>query len=485
MHTRLPWASIAARLPTGLLLLALAGGAAVFAGDGLRVVVFPYPMDYGEGPLLAQTRALAQGDGIYRADLSSPPYTIANYPPIYPLVLSTVARGAGPAFWYGRLLSWLSIVAAAALIAATVLALTGDREAAAVGGLFLLAFPAASYWASLYRVDALALALSLAGLYACVRRPDARWTVPLAATLLTAAIFTRQSYGLAAPLAAAAWLLGTGRPRLAAALLGLIAGLGAVGFAGLEWMTRGGFSLNIVTANLNEYQPGSLARYLADVWTLAPIALIAAGLFLLLGAGPRPASWRLAAPYLLGAAFVGLAIGKVGSNVNYLLELGAAVALSLGSLVAWLGRWRWARAAVILLLALDVTLMVLASPYRAVTHARLARVGDAERLEALVRAARGLVLADEDMGLLPRVGRPIYFQPFEMTQLARAGRWDQRPLVADIERQAFAAILIFAIPEVPLHRQRWTDEMLAAVERHYAISERVGRTLVFRPRSGG
>ena len=482
MRIRVKRSSLAALVPTVLLLLALAGGAAVFVWDGVRVVAYPYPMDYGEGPLLAQTRALGHGEGIYRRDLSSPPYTVSNYPPLYPLALSPVARLAGPAFWYGRLLSWLSVVAAALLVGSILQALTGDRLAAVIGGLFLLAFPPASYWASLYRVDALALALSLGGLCLCVRRPDSRWTTPLAALLFTAAIFTRQSYGLAAPLGAALWLAGTGRGRRALTLVGLVAVLGAAGFAGLEGLTRGGFSFNIVTANLNEYRPDSLARYLADVWALAPIALIAAGLFLLLAGWFRVPSWRLAAPYLIGAALSGLTIGKVGSNVNYLLELGAALAVSIGALLAWLGPRRWPRAAVALLLALDVTLMILASPYRAVTHSRLARPQDAERLDRLVRAASGIVLLDEDMGLLPLAGRPIHFQPFEMTQLARAGRWDQRPLLGEIERHAFAAVAIFTIADIPLHRERWTDEMLEAIGRRYAVAERIGQTLVFRPR---
>lgn len=472
-------------VPTGLLILALLGGAAVFVGDGARAVAFPYPMDYGEGPLLAQTRALGQGQSIYRSDLTSPPYTVSNYPPLYPLVLSPLARLAGPAFWYGRLLSWLSIVAASILIGLILHALTRDRLAAVIGGLFLLAFPPASYWSALYRVDALALALSLAGLCLCVRRPDGRWTVPVAALLLTAAIFTRQSYGLAAPIAAGVWLLATGRGRRAAGVIGLVAALGAALFAGLEWWTRGGFSFNIVTANLNDYRPGSLAWYLADVWVLMPIALAAAGLFLLCAGWLRVPSWRLVAPYLIGAALSGLTIGKVGSNVNYLLELGAAVALSIGALLAWL-RPRPAVAAVAaLLLALDVALMVLASPYRTVTHSRLSQYESAQRLERLVREARGIVLADEDIGLLVRAGRPIYLQPFEMTQLARAGRWDQRALLDDIERQAFAAILIYAIPEVPLHRERWTDEMLEVIGRRYGVEERAGQTLVYRPRRGG
>jgi hypothetical protein len=108
--------SLAAMLPTGVLLLVLLSAAAVFVGDGVRVVAFPYPADYGEGPLLAQTLRLGHLESIYRSDLTSPPYTVSNYPPLYPLVLSPLARLWGPAFWYGRLLSWLSVGAAAMLI---------------------------------------------------------------------------------------------------------------------------------------------------------------------------------------------------------------------------------------------------------------------------------------------------------------------------------------------------------------------------------
>ena len=472
-------------LPAGLLLLVLLGAAVVFAGDGIRVVVFPYPVDYGEGPLLGQTVRLGALEGIYRPAVTSPPYTVSNYPPLYPLLLSPLARLWGPAFWYGRLLAWLSVVAAAILIGIILLALTRDRLAALIGALSLLAFPPVSYWSSLYRVDALALALSLGGLCVCARGPRGRWTVPIAAGLLTAAIYTRQSYGLAAPVAACCWLLQTAGWRRAAALAGCIATLGAVLFVGLDVVTGGGFWLNTVTANINEYHPGDLGLYLWDVWTLMPLALLGAGAFLLSAGWFGVSSWRLVAPYLVGAALSGLTIGKVGSNVNYLIELGAAVSLSVGALMAWQRPRRPVYAAIALLLALDMALMVLASPYRTVTHARLAQGGTAQQLLGVVHATRGIVLADEDIGLLPLDRRPIYFQPFEMTQLARAGRWDQRPFLGDLERQAFAAILIYRIPEVPLHRTRWTDEMLATIERRYALEQRVGQTDVYRPRPGG
>ena len=60
-------------LPVGVLLLVLAAGAGLFMADGARVVRFPYPMDYGEGPLLDQTRRLGRFERLYRSDLTTPP----------------------------------------------------------------------------------------------------------------------------------------------------------------------------------------------------------------------------------------------------------------------------------------------------------------------------------------------------------------------------------------------------------------------------
>jgi hypothetical protein len=475
--------SLAAVLPAGILLLVLLAAAAAFAVAAARSITFPYPLDYGEGPLLAQTVRLGHLEGIYRSDVTFPPYVVSNYPPVYPLVLSPLTRLWGPAFWYGRLISSLSIITAAVLIGLILRSLTGDPLASAIGALSLLAFPPAAYWALLYRVDALALALSLAGLYLCAQRPHGRWTVPIAALLLTAAIYTRQSYGLAAPLAACGWLIHTAGWRRAVALAASVAVLGVAVFALLDLASGGGFRFNIVTANINTYDPGSLLWYLSDLWTLMPLAVIGTGVYALSAGWFGVPSCRLIGPYLVGAVLSALTIGKVGSNVNYLLEAGAAVSLSLGALLAWQRPHRLVHAGIALLLILDMSLMVLASPYRAVNHARIAQHEAARQLLGIVHGSRGIVLADEEIGLLPLDGRTIYFQPFEMTQLARAGRWDQRAFLADIERQAFATLLLYRLPGVPLHRTRWTDEMLAAIDRRYVLEKRIGQTDVYRPRT--
>ena len=153
------------------------------------------------GPSSTNLYAWRASENIYHRDLSQPPYTIANYPPLFPLVQVPFVWLAGPALWYGRVISALSVVLAAVFLGLALHALTKNWLAAVAGGLTLLAFPYILSWSPLNRVDSLALGLSMAGLYVVARWPASRKGRIAAAVLLTASIFTKQSFALAAPLA--------------------------------------------------------------------------------------------------------------------------------------------------------------------------------------------------------------------------------------------------------------------------------------------
>src|SRR5687768_5482143 len=170
------------------------------------VVRHRYSLDYGEAPLVDQAMRLASGQNIYRADISTPPYTISNYPPLYVALVAASVKllGASPSFFVGRMISILSTWAASILLMLIVYAPTRDRFAALSAGMIFLAFPFVLYWSPLLRIDMLALALSLAGL--CLLAAGLKGGQPVSprrligvALLLVAAIYTRQSYGLAAP----------------------------------------------------------------------------------------------------------------------------------------------------------------------------------------------------------------------------------------------------------------------------------------------
>lgn len=489
-----------------VLLVVLALGAFVFVAEGYRVLTFPYALDYGEAPLLDQTQRLAHGQNIYRADLQLPPYTIANYPPLYMLMQTPLAWLLGPAFWYGRLLSWLAMIGAAIFVGLILRTLTGDRLAALIGGLTLLALPYTRYWAPLYRIDSLALCLSLAALWVVVRYfpfaeddphtdrslPGDRsgnrvgqsaWATVAVALLLVAAVYTRQSYGLAAPLAAFVWLWSNGRRPQALALAGLVAALGLSLFVLLNIVTGGGFYFNIVTANINEVKLALLQQYLGELLTFMLVPVLITVLFVLrVGiAKSRPRAWRLLLPYIVGAALSGLTIGKVGSNINYLLEFCAAMSFAVGAMVAWQRHLALNRRLLMLGLALQLFVLLPGMSYQLFGQFRLDSHADMARIAERIRSSDGPVLADEDLGQMVLAGRPLLFQPFELTQLARAGKWDQTPLLAAIERQEYALILIFRFPGLSLDRDRWSDEMLAAIDRHYTAAEEIGYTVVYRP----
>ncbi|MBN1642216.1 MAG: glycosyltransferase family 39 protein [Anaerolineae bacterium] len=478
-------AQIALALAAALVVYSLAVAAVALLAHDWAAIRFPYPLDYGEGPILDQAVRLSRLESIYPTDLAIPPYNVSNYPPLYPLLQAPLVRLFGPALWYGRALSTVSLLSAALCCGLILHATTGDALAALSGGMLLIAFPYVVHWSSFVRVDSLALGLSCAGLYVLVRWGKGRAGLIGAAALLVAAVYTRQSYALAAPLAGFAWLLRRRPRRRALALAGWVALLGGVVLVALLALTRGGFYTHIVTANVNRFVWRTVRHYAEEMARHVPYLLASSGLYVLLGAWRRPRAWWVVAPYLVGGALSAATVGKVGSSVNYMFELSAALSLAAGALIAWAGRRRWLRALLLLCLALQVGAMVrwTEDRYLGRVMGKVARMDEVARMAEWVRQAEGPVLADEYMGLVPLAGKGLYYQPFEFKQLHEAGVWSQWPMVGQIGDQGFSLILLYDPPGWDSQGERWTPEMRAMIVMRYQETERLADTIVYRPRA--
>ncbi|MFP4393962.1 MAG: ArnT family glycosyltransferase [Anaerolineales bacterium] len=459
-------------------------------GHQYLAITHRYPLDYGEAPLVDQAMRLVNGERLYRRDLSAPPYTISNYPPLYGLTLAPGVALFGPNFWAGRLISALCAIAAGIFLALIIYDASRDPWAAMTTAGVLWAMPYVVHWAGLLRIDLLALALSAAALYVLVRAPETRAGLLGGAILLTAAAYTRQSYALAAPFAAFVWLWSRQGWRRAFTLAALVGGSSLALFVLLNALTGGGFFFNIVTANVNEYGIGRLLWNLRTLRYDLPLLLLMGALALLLSPVVDLPHRTLIVPYLIGAFLSMLTIGKVGSNVNYFLELCAALSLVAGAWIAWLRttprlrRWPLVRAALVLLVSVQIGWMMQRTrdEYLPRVLHRRAMEEELRLLEDEVAEAGGTVIGDEYMGLMTLQGERLYIQPFEVTQLAEAGIWDQTAFISDISDQQFAMILIHHFPGAEVHKERWTSEMLDAVERAYYLSDRVANTHVHRPR---
>lgn len=462
----------------------IAGALMTLLIQGLAIQ-YRYPLDYGEAPLVDQAMRLSRGINIYRSQLDTPPFTISNYPPLYILALTPWVSLFGPNFWAGRLISTLSAWWTAWMIFRLVYRLTGDRWASLTAGLLFIANPFVSHWSALLRIDLLALAFAVTGMEFLSRKPLSSRAFWMGAFCLVAAIFTRQSYALAAPLAAFVWLLYEDKSK-ALRLVLVVGGISIILAGVLNFMTKGGFFFNIVTANVNEFGWERLRWNLNHLWMVLQYLLVLGGLSLL--QHPlRSLSWRLTAPFLVGASLSAMTIGKIGSNVNYFLELCAALALAGGIVVAKVRQkpyLAWAQVVLCVFLVFQGAGMIRYSlnEFGADLAGRMKRVNELRRLEALVSAVDGPVLADEYMGMITLNHRSLYLQPFELTQLAKAGIWDETPLAESIRNKEFDLILIHYFPFYEVYKERWTPVMLAMIERNYEEFEILADTTVYIPK---
>ncbi|MBI5830615.1 MAG: hypothetical protein HZB20_13990, partial [Chloroflexi bacterium] len=114
----------------GLALAAYLGYSFIYVRYTTALLQYPFDYDQGEGFELNDSVLLARGEWPYRSNEVYPFYS-SNYPPLYHLALVPFVWAFGPAYWYGRLLSFLATLVAAGAIAYAVHRRTRDKPISA------------------------------------------------------------------------------------------------------------------------------------------------------------------------------------------------------------------------------------------------------------------------------------------------------------------------------------------------------------------
>ncbi len=513
----------------------------VHARDSVRYLG---QIDYGESPLLAQAVLWLRGHQIYHND-AHPPFSVGNYTPLFTLLTAAVVHFVGVRLGAGRAISVASSLATAVCIglctweSARLPRFLGrgrpqPRWAVPPRGFTLLGavsagcvYLAARFvwgWGVLGRVDALAVCCSLFGVWWVLRtawrpagpRDPLRW----AALWFLLAVFTRQDAieGAAASILS---LLLTDRRRVLQLIGPLLAG-GLTGVAALLAVSRGQFFVHVFLYNINRFswttvrsmwgywQGGAGGRVLLDLGVLGAIS------WLLGGGQPLPAL------LLLCSTATSLTVGKIGSSINYFLPLIAAcswctglllvralgvaaaapatvrwVPLALAAvLAAWVGGRppAWAQPVGALLPPFADLLRAAASPGQTLAHG-LQTPGWAStptaqpgpqwhQLIDLVRATPGPVVS-EDMSFVVLAGKPLAFQPFELTQAAASGWWNQNLFVRRLLAGDYSLVILpvnVAAGQQP-NSSRWSPEMAAAISQAYVPVGYLHGNWVYRPRA--
>ncbi|UCH74935.1 MAG: glycosyltransferase family 39 protein [Rhodospirillales bacterium] len=510
---RMPWD----RLSASALVLALVATFLVYGSVMLAFLDrtlehgwYPFGNDYGEGPVLFQVAALASGESLYRP-IAEAPFAVANYPPVFHYVAWLLTGLTGDPLVAGRLASFLGSLASGALIFTLVHGVLhrdhgtmARRLGGAMAALFFLSHYTVIGWSSTMRVDTLALALGLLGMQLFVlalRRPTLAWVYGLAFVM---AAFTKPNM-FAAALAtfAAAFMLDRRRALVAATVF---AGAGLAAVVWLAIATDGEFLKHVAWYNINEYRFDLILKRLRQslFWRGVDIVLLFAGIgYLVIRLISRPeiapSVARRRDPDLPLMLFGGLmaaslfnvvGAGKTGASVSYFLEFEAAAALLLGTLVVrmttFLSADRWSpdcgRRRVMAIFALAVlcwqatvgwAVKFREPDWQAIAFSR--------QVAEMIATADGPVISEE-MVLLQRAGKPLYFQPFIMTRLAEDGRWDAAPLTQAMRRGDVAFVVLYSAIGSARYQRRFPEGFRAALETRYDQVAQVGHLGVFAPR---
>lgn len=451
-------------------------------------------LDNEEGALLFQALELRAGRSIYRP-LTSPPWFVGTYPPLYLAANALLTDPSNPDLRSGRLIGFVSAGGIAALLGLIAALRTRNPAASLLAPLLFLATFEAYNWIAYYRVDLPAIFLSLSGLALVATAPERRGARAASIVLFLLALYTKQTT-VAAPAAATVALLLRDR-RLGLRYGAWLAGAGLAVFLLLSALTRGQFAIHTVLYNMNTWHLEDLGRWARHAgrlycWLLAAFLLTAL-------AAVRIAGMRriLEDPVWLYAAFALLTtptIAKAGTAENYLLEPLAAVALvTCDGLGRLLRHWASGGGLIGLPAAAAAVLLTLhgfhlSSPrWTAALFSRRPASADlaaASEITRRLRAEPGETWSEPALYDL-RAGRPLVFQPFIMSELARQGRWNPEPFTADLRQGRWSLIVttrdITAPPD-----QVYAPAILDAMRAGYSESGRVRAPLwtfyLYRPR---
>ncbi len=469
-----------------LALLAQFAALLLYVVSILGVYGIPYGVDFGEGYLADMSLRLVSGANPYHS-LENAPWIVSSYPPLYPLLNGLITAIVGPSLLPGRFIATASFIG---ILAVTVLVMRKMRVSTTIAVMtagLLLVLPWGVRWSQVVRVDTLGILLSLGGLYWWIRS-SRRSDAVVAAILLAGAVLTKHSL-LAAPLACLVhgFLTRDSRRMILLALLLVLIG-GSYGLINL--LTGGGLFLHLFTYTANAwFLPrfiGGVGMYFKPTWSLHVIAIAA-----LLIPGTVSGTRRIIGWYCLLAHLALFAYGFEGSDTNYLIEPLLTASLLAGltldrmtaapetakPMMKGLPSARTIGFALVLLICI-LGRFIDQSEYR-IHRINPERLRNGLELIRLCRSTPCDVLS-EDASFTFLAGKPVLFQPYIMSLLARTGKWDQSEFVASIRDGAYSIIVLRVDLNDPYNTEqaggayemagfdRWTDEMEEAIlERYY------------------
>jgi hypothetical protein len=435
-----------------------------------------WPVTYPEGAQVAAFMRIRTGESLYPEFLAYP-YLIAPYPPMLYTVNAALSGMLGLDVYEstiaGRMLTLLTSFGVATAIGLLASREGAGRLAAIAAAAYFLPIPLLDQWAFAVRPDLPAILLSLAAGWVFLRSPHLTW---VAGSLSALALLTKLT-ALAMPFSIVLLLVLTRRFRQTCVFAGTAALTLAVVGGGTLALSHGQAFGHTVIANANpllsmEHAVSVFKRLPTLAWF--PFMTAAAGILAMI----VTRRLELSGIYWIATLAVGLfTLRGRGGDVNYLIEAAAAT--------CWLSAhglhviWRQMRVGKLSFVALSVLVAVAALAWGTRTFNFWVTDGGVNtdrRLPLDEIAAVEAVLAEEPTMVL-LAGKPLLISdPFNLSQLQTAGRFDPAGMVERIRNHEYDLVVLRGDARRTRYingQPKWPEPVRRAIADYYMLSKRV------------
>ncbi len=446
-----------------VVLLAASLGCGIYATiNAVQRARIVHQLDYEEGNILNAAHRINQGLSPY-PDPHGWPSVINPYGPVPYYLTAGVVRvfgTFGTPFAPAREQIIVATLLCAVLIGLLVQHFTrAPLVAVSFAALFVCQW-LVQYWMPILRVDFIGLALALIGIYVFLLFP--RWWFA-SVILLSLSIFTKYSL-LAAPTSCFVYLLTQKQyqraTRFAIAMLGSLIVL----FGSAQILTRGAFAYDVLFSHADPMIWANYARFYKFMWASNPL-LMATGVAVIVTAAVRR-DLNFPTLYLIFSAIGTASAGKLGSNINHMNELIAALCIADGVLIAWLlQRTRPVVISAATISALLGVWMLLQAQFVPTAES----LPDCVPFYRLVNRFPGDRILSEELGALAVNNKTLWVSnPFVYSQLAMAGKDQDTQLVQHLKERWFDLVVLRGDPRQP--SERWTPSARQAVIDNYDLA---------------
>lgn len=443
-------------------------------------------INYNEGWNVYNASALAHGISLYPARTG---WTTVNYPAFSFFLIRELSRITHDFLYTGRVLSLLSLLICSVFVAAIVKRISGDSWAGTAAGLFCVALfcARAPGYVGMDDPQLLAQVFFVAGLWLYVSRAPNVWSlVGIALLFVIGGSFKQNAIDF--PLAVLLDLFLVSRRRA----------LQFVGWASvflflaicLNIFIGGRFFVAQVLTPRSYSLAAALHSFLGFYGPIQiPFAAAIAAVFY----ASKKSSSRVIVLLFATSLIIGIEFaGGSGVSINAFFSNLVAISMLLGVLMAQLRTKPFSDISPILASGLAVVAfaslvypMQLAGELNPIAKLRDARASELrlQRETAFLKQQPVPALC-ESLLRCYLAGKPYGYDPFNSTNLIRAGKLNTDELIGRIERREYGAVQLYVPVELmPRPNDHFADQVLDAIKNNYQIGFRETDCTIYLPKA--